>query len=138
MKFKVERKWLKEDYTIGNFYIDYEDNKGWQLFCNTLEDKVRGVNEPKVYGETAIPYGKYKIIWAFSPKFQKLMPLLVGVPGFKGILIHIGNKKSDTLGCILVGENKIKGGLINSKDTFIKLYKLMEDSKQKEFIIEIE
>ena len=142
IKFKLERPkaWQKEKYTIGNFYIDY--GNGYQYFCNTLEDTVRdlnhdGTNEVKIYGETAIPFGTYKITWAYSPKFKKLMPLLWGVNDYKGVLIHIGNKPEDTLGCILVGENKVKGGLINSTITFDKLYKIMQDSKQDEFIIEI-
>jgi hypothetical protein len=136
IKFKVERpkEWQKSTYTIGKFYIDY--GEGWTYFCNTLEDTVRPEGE-KVWGETAIPFGTYKITWAMSPTYKKLMPLLWGVKGFSGVLIHIGNKPEDTLGCILVGENKIKGQLINSTITFNKLYKIMQDSKQEEFTIEI-
>lgn len=144
MKFKVVRpkEWQKETYTIGNFYIDYEDGKGYQFFCNTLEDVVRdknhdGVNEEKIYGETAIPFGSYKIIWAYSPTFKINMPLLLNVPGFTGVLIHSGTTNIDTKGCILVGENKVKGMLINSRITFNKLYKLMLNSNQDSFIIEI-
>jgi hypothetical protein len=136
IRFKVERpkEWQKPTYTIGKFYIDY--GEGWIYFCNTLEDTVRPEGE-KVWGETAIPFGTYKVTWAYSPSFKKQMPLLWGVTGFKGVLIHIGNKPEDTLGCILVGENKIKGQLINSTITFNKLYKIMQDSKQEEFTIEI-
>jgi hypothetical protein len=142
IKFKVERpiEWQKDTYTIGKFYIDY--GNGWEYFCNTLEDTVRdlnhdGINEVKIWGKTAIPFGTYKITWAMSPTYKKLMPLLWGVKGFSGVLIHIGNKPEDTLGCILVGENKVKGQLINSTITFNKLYQIMLDSKQQEFTIEI-
>ena len=64
MKIKVERKWKKETYTIGRLYINEK------FFCNTLEDMDRGlkqsdpittIQKKKVYGETAIPTGKYKI-----------------------------------------------------------------------------
>jgi len=136
IKFKLERpkEWQKPTYTIGKFYIDYGD--GWTYFSNSLEDTVRPEGE-KIWGETAIPFGTYKIIWAYSPKFKMQMPLLVDVPGFKGVLIHIGNTKVDTEGCILLGENKVKGMIINSTITFNKLYKIMQDSKQEEFTIEI-
>lgn len=76
----------------------------------TLEDIVRRdpnpetpENEAKVYGETAIPAGRYKVEMTLSPKFKKVMPLVVDVPGFTGIRIHKGNRSLDTLGCILVG-----------------------------------
>ena len=92
-------------------------------FCDTLEDKVRDLNkdgdlndaeEGKVYAQTAIPYGKYKVIVSFSPKFKRMLPRLLDVPHFEGILIHRGNTAKDSAGCILVGENKIKGKVINS------------------------
>ena len=45
MKILVKRKHLKADYTIGEMHIDYDDGKGWQFFCHTLEDKVRDLNK---------------------------------------------------------------------------------------------
>lgn len=139
MNILVQRVHKKEDYTIGTLSID------GQYFCDTLEDKDRGLlqNMPldtiksiKVYGETAIPTGKYKItLDMVSPKFSKYpfyneicqgkLPRLLDVPGFEGILIHVadGSKGADLVhGCIGVGQNKIKGGLLNGKATFKKLY----------------
>jgi hypothetical protein len=121
MELILFRKYLGETYTIGKL------TNGDVYLCDTLEDKVRDLQdynhdgdfndqeEGKVYGETAIPAGRYKILFVYSPKFKRWLPYLSDVPGFKGILIHAGNSIKDTLGCILVGENKIKGGVINSR-----------------------
>lgn len=114
----LQRRYLKEDYTIGRLSVDDV------VFCDTLEDKVRDYNkdgdlndedEEKVYGETAIPFGRYRVIVTYSPKFKRKLPLLCNVPHFEGIRIHGGKYNTNTEGCILLGENKIKGGLINSK-----------------------
>jgi hypothetical protein len=114
----LERLYLKDEYTIGRLLVDGE------YFCDTLEDKVRDYNkdgdlldegESKVYGRTAIPYGKYSIVVSRSPKFKRDLPLLLNVPHFSGIRIHAGNYPKDSEGCILVGENKIRGGLLNSR-----------------------
>ena len=67
------------------------------------------------------------------------MPRLLNVPGFEGVLIHPGNTPLDTFSCILVGENKVKGKLINSRETFKNLYKQLRtaaDNKE-EITIEI-
>ena len=117
MELKLERKYLNESYTIGKLYIDNE------YYCDTLEDTVRDINkdgkcdnkEVKGYGQTAIPYGRYLVDVTYSNHFKKQLPLLVDVPSFEGIRIHAGNTISDTLGCILVGLNKIKGQLVNSR-----------------------
>lgn len=121
MKIKVIRKYLLPTYTIGNMFIDDV------FFSNTLEDTVRDLKdlnndgdfmdsgEGKIYGQTAIPAGTYKVTLVYWKKRNGLIPLLLDVPGFTGILIHSGSNPLHTEGCILVGENKVKGGLINSK-----------------------
>lgn len=123
MKIKVERHFRGARYTIGRLYLNGE------YFCDTLEDPVRDLNknrvfdgdEKKTYGDTAIPYGAYNVILSMSPRFGRILPLLLDVNHFEGIRIHAGNTEKDTLGCILVGENKVKGKVINSRDWEKKL-----------------
>ena len=105
MNLLFKRIALKPEYTIGKLYID------GLYFCDTLEDTVR---EKKIAGKTAIPEGTYQVIVNRSPKFKRDLPLLLDVPNFEGIRIHRGNTVKDTSGCILVGENKVKGKVINS------------------------
>lgn len=128
MKITLKRIALKDTYTIGKLYINGE------YFCDTLEDKVRDLNkngvfdngEKKIYGQTAIPYGTYNVKWTYSNKFKKYMPLIENVPYFTGIRIHAGNSSADTQGCVLVGENKAVGKVLNSKNTVNKLYPIIE------------
>lgn len=96
MNIEVIRAMCTADSTIGKMYINGIDT------CYTLEDQVRpdGV---KVYGETAIPAGRYRVAITHSNRFQCPMPLLLDVPNFEGIRIHPGNTAADTHGCILVG-----------------------------------
>lgn len=125
MKLTVIRRYKKEDYTIGDLYIDGK----W--FSNTLEDKVRELNKPedKVYGQTAIPSGTYEVKLTYSPKFKKLLPEVLDVPLFSGIRIHAGNTAKDSEGCLLVGENKVKGKVINSKKTLERLMKILKSAE---------
>jgi hypothetical protein len=131
MKLTLKRIAFKESYTIGKLYIDDA------YFCDTLEDRNRDVNhdgdlndagEEKVYGKTAIPFGTYNVVVNMSPKFGRELPRLENVPHFDGILIHRGNTADDTLGCILVGENKVKGKVINSTPYEVELVKRCKEA----------
>lgn len=145
MILTVDRKWKKDTYTVGNLYVD------GLWFCNTMEDKDRGLKKTwplsmiqkyKVPNETAIPRGTYQITMRMqSPKFSQwkysrlygfckgYLPRLLGVPGFDGILIHIGNKANpDSSGCILVGVNDRKGMVTKSTETFAKLYAKLKEA----------
>lgn len=110
MKLRLVRRFKGDTYTIGSLSVNGEK------FCDTLEDRVRNLagGEAKVPGETAIPEGRYKVIVNRSPKFGRDLPRLLDVPMFEGVLIHRGNTDEDSAGCILVGENKVKGKVINS------------------------
>lgn len=130
MELLLERKWCKPDYTIGRLFVNDK------FFSNTLEDTVRDINkngtfdcgEFKISGHTAIPYGEYEVIVNYSPKFKRELPRLLNVPHFEGILIHRGNTHKDSSGCILVGENKQKGMVLNSTKYELELTKILKEA----------
>lgn len=144
MKFQLtlKRVFTNGKYTIGHLYADGE------YVCDTLEHTDRGFNQHmsekyikqnKVNGKSAIPTGDYNIAMnVVSPRFSKKLyyrnfcggklPRLLNVRGFDGVLIHIGNTEADTEGCILTGYNKVKGMVVNSKDAFEKLYKILQEA----------
>ena len=118
LELTLTRNVFGEEATLGGLDLDGAP------FCYTLEDQVRvdpdpstPQNEAKVYGKTAIPAGRYKVDFTYSPKFNKIMLAVLDVPGFTGIRIHSGNDADDTLGCILVGAyidspTRIHGGSV--------------------------
>lgn len=126
MELEVRRLWPRDTYTVGRLYVDGE------LFCNTLEDRVRDLDkEEKVYGQTAIPAGRYKVVFNWSPKFGRNLPRLLDVPHFEGILIHPGNTASDSAGCILVGKNTKIGRLTESRHTSDVLNEKIESAQKR-------
>ena len=126
MELRVERLYKKQNYTIGKLYID------GLYFSDTLEDKDRGLKDEmseaeirslKVYGETAIPTGRYRVELTYSPKFAGRewakqfggkTPELKEVKGYTGIRIHPLNTAKDSLGCIGVGKNTEVGKITQS------------------------
>lgn len=139
LELVVNRAAKRPKYTIGHLYID------GKFFCDTIEDTDRGLTQSmplaeivkkKVYGETAIPSGRYRIgMGKQSPTYAKKaewlafnnaeMPRIEDVKGWSGVLIHSGNDETHTLGCLIVGENKAVGKVLNSKATFKKLFAIL-------------
>lgn len=95
MILELKRKWLSQNSTIGELFVD------GVFECYTLEDVVR--DGAKVAGQTAIPYGGYDVVIDMSNRFKRMMPHILNVPNFEGIRIHSGNTAADTEGCILLG-----------------------------------
>jgi len=107
MKILTLRTVYKQLTTRGVMLLNGE------FFGYTLEDYVR--HDKKVYGETAIPAGIYRVVVDYSPRFKRDMPRLIDVPHFQGIRIHGGNTHKNTLGCPLVAKNKSDEALLASK-----------------------
>ena len=127
MKLILTRHARRADYTIGRL----EDENGKKI-CDTLEPIWRNYDggEMKIPRKSAIPEGSYRVVVTKSRRFQKYLPLLVGVPGFEGVRIHAGNTSRDTEGCILVGQNIQVGKVLWSRITLEKLMKLIENEKE--------
>lgn len=132
MKIKLVRIAFKETYTIGKLYVD------GVYVCDTIEDTDRGLDDSmtvseilkrKIKGQTAIPTGHYIIEITYSPKYKRMMPLLLGVKGYSGIRIHSGNTPKDTEGCLLVGKNTKVGMVTDSRNTYQRLFGMMQGEK---------
>lgn len=137
-KLKIIRDTFTENSTIGKLYID------GVYFCETLEDKDRGMNQSlslaenkklKVKGQTCIPYGKYKGIVNMSPAKKRLLPRILNVPAFDGILLHKGNTNADSLGCVLLGTTRGVDAVYQSTVKEVELLRMMPEGT--EFEIEI-
>lgn len=127
MKINVIRHATSGGATVGTLSIDGLPQ------CFTLEDPVREVEGApveswKIKGETAIPRGTYSVAVSQSGRWGRLMPILLGVPGFDSIRIHPGNTSADTEGCILVGYGEGTNTVGRSRDAFRDFYVLLEDA----------
>ena len=139
MEFILTRIAKRPNYTIGRLevreQVDDEFLTGTKTsyICDTLEPTWRDYKHGahKMKGRSAIPEGRYPVVITYSPKFKQWLPILVGVPMFKGIRIHAGNTVKDTTGCILVGENKVKGMVFNSRLWLNRLKEKIVEAKEK-------
>lgn len=153
MELSLTRIATNDRYTIGRLKID------GKYFCDTLEPADRGLSSDmplnkikriKVHGKTAIPTGRYRVdVRTVSPRcknrywakqFGGIVPRLLDVPFYSGVLIHVGNDENDTEGCLLTGYNKIKGKVIDSAKAFTLLmsdYLLPADKAGEEIWIEV-
>src|SRR5690349_19583355 len=134
MKYTVKRTILTDLSTMGELYRD------GQFLCYTLEDKDRGLNSSmliteiqgkKVAGETCIPYGSYPLVITPSLRFKRLMPQIIGVPGFEGIRIHVGNTDEDVEGCIAVGNTAGQDFIGESVKAFNALFPLIHEDTER-------
>jgi hypothetical protein len=139
MELVLTRIAKRPNYTIGRLevreQVDDEFLTGTKTtyICDTLEPTWRDYKHGayKMKGRSAIPEGRYPVVITYLPKFKQWLPILVGVPMFEGIRIHAGNTPKDTAGCILVGENKEKGKVLNSRFWVNRVKELIVEAKAK-------
>ena len=134
MELRLERKYRSNNYCIDKLYIN------GKYFSDALEDPDRGltdymsleeIKKIKIKGNTCIPYGTYNVTITYSPRFKKNLPLINNVKGFDGIRIHSGNTPQDTEGCLLLGLNKVKGRVVDSKVTVNKFIDIVQEALNK-------
>lgn len=110
MILRLIREPSSADNTFGVLFID-----GF-FECFTLE------NSHKI-----IPSGTYSVTLYESPRFKKIVPLLMGVKDRSMIEIHPGNYYHELEGCIGVGEY-FDTMLHNSQLAFEKIMALISKS----------
>ena len=154
-EYTIGRMYIRTEYTEKTENTEAADGSDPQppnlggsereVFCDTLEPPVlemkssvsmdavlRSKKKCESLKPFAIPEGRYAVVISYSPKFKQWLPILLGVPMFKGIRIHAGNTVQDTAGCILVGENKAKGKVFNSRLWLNRLKEKIVEAKDRD------
>lgn len=143
MEFILKRIAKRKVYTIGRLSIretvadEYSTGTKDTYLCDTLEptwrDYAHGGRKKK--GRSAIPEGRYAVVITYSPKFGAWLPLLIGDTAFnnnwQGVRIHAGNTVKDTQGCILVGENREVGCVLDSRRWLKEVKRLIVEAKDR-------
>jgi hypothetical protein len=132
VELTLKRKNFNNQATLGELSVNGIPE------CVTLEDVVRNLGQDgkgKVFGATAIPEGRYKVIINMSPRLRKPMMRVLNVPFFDGVLIHSGNDDQDTMGCILVGQvidgpDRIHGGSLALPTLKAKVQKALDAGEE--------
>lgn len=134
MRLKVIRDDETPERSLGKLYADDS------YICETCEDADRHMEDggEKVNGQTAIPRGLYKVVNSYSHRFRKILPEVIGVPGFSGVRIHGGNSAADTLGCILVGRVRTENGIANCAATVQRIIDMIDNAEEHGEIVTLE
>lgn len=135
MELLLDRDVRSKTATTGKLYVD------GVFECFVLEDQDRQLKQSmplseiiskKVYGKTCIPEGRYEVKVTFSNRFQRLLPILLNVPGFEGIRIHTGNTAANTEGCLLPGRARSADTVTASRLAFAPLFEKIKAAIAKE------
>lgn len=109
MTLTLKRERYLMDRVEGSLFVD------GVFQCFTLEPPR--VQEYPPEDHPAIPPGTYPVAIRYSQKFKALVPHIDQVPGRTAIEIHAGNiAQRDSLGCILVGEQRLGAAILHSRD----------------------
>ena len=124
--FELKRFRFLPDVTNGRLYLP----EGTR-FCDSLEDTDRDLNmngeleEGKVYGKTAIPYGIYPMVFRHSPKFNRMMLYIDNIKTHQGVMFHWGSSIKDTLGCVIIGVLQSPHIIVNTRNTVEEFEKVV-------------
>lgn len=146
----VERKWNKRElnYCVGNIYLNGRkvcnsmEPADWGLKSSMSVEEIKAIKASHTDAPIAIPIGTYRVVLDIvSPKYKNVpfynnlcnggrVPRLFNVKGFDGVLIHAGSiagkyGQTDTLACLLPGDNIKTGMVLNSRIRFEQIYKEM-------------
>lgn len=122
MELILNRTTFSTESTIGTLSRDGID------ICKILEDTDRHLESnpsAKIYGKTAIPRGRYRIVATMSQRFARVLPLLLNVPGYEGVRIHPGNTPADTDGCLLPGLSSSVDFVASSRAAWLQVNELI-------------
>ena len=135
-RIHVQRYTKDDEPTLGHVLVA-PAGSDMRFQCFSLEDRHR--EGPKVAGDTRIPKGIYKLAWRTVGRFaarwkRRGLPgsiELLDVPGFEAILIHAGNTKADTEGCLLMGmgANIDQRTISHSRDAVSTVYRIVHAHK---------
>lgn len=135
MKIELIRDDFTDKRTLGKLYVD------GNYFGETCEDCDRHLEngqEEKVYGETAISRGLYKVVLSHSHHFGRILPEVLDVPGFSGVRIHGGNSAADSLGCVLLGRVRTADGVANCAATVQRLIDMIDAAEEAGEVVTLE
>jgi hypothetical protein len=109
----------------------YDDGDAFIVF--TGEDRLRAPGAPKVFGETAIPAGTYRVILDYSTRFKRIMPHILDVPDYDGIRFHQARKavpvEFSTEGCVCVGLEKDSEDVYDCDPALAKVIALLQQAQ---------
>ena len=128
IKLLLRRDVFGPTYTLGRLFVD-----GTKLGYTCEDDDRRLEDDPgrKLAGQTAIPRGTYRLTATLSQRFGRIMPQIMGVPGFEGVRIHGGNTAADTEGCPLLGASRTAIGVCSCKQVVEDLIALITNHEAK-------
>lgn len=115
-----------EGATLGRLYY-----RG-QFTGYTCEDEDRQLEtypERKVYGRTAIPRGRYRLLLTYSQRFGRELPLIVDVPGYRGVRVHGGNSPENSLGCVMSGRVRTARGVQGCAPVVNRIIGILRDAE---------